>query len=191
MLTRIREKVSNYIVVIAKGFALAGFKPNHLTIASLLFSFLAFISLYRYSNIGLYILFALLSGLMDSVDGALARLMGKVSKRGAFLDSTLDRISDSLLIFPLIVLGYPIELIAYLLVVSLLISYVRARGEALGLKLEGVGLIERAERLLFLVVIAGVYLINPPISHALLYILAVLSTITLLQRIVFVLERLG
>ena len=147
LLTKLRKHLSSGIEVVAKVFVKIGFKPLYLTISSLIFSTLAFTALYYYKSIILYITLVLLSGFMDMVDGAVARLTKQVSRLGAFLDSTIDRFSDILIIYPLTILGFPVEQIVYLIVVSLMISYVRARGEALNLKIEGIGIIERAERI--------------------------------------------
>jgi len=141
--------------------------------------------------IALYAFSVLVSGALDALDGVLARITGKETKLGAFLDSTLDRVSDSLIIFPLVVLGYGYELVVMLLVVSLLTSYVRARSESLGLKLEGVGLIERAERVLALVIVVVMYTVNRYVSLAMLYILLALSTATLIHRAIYVVLRLS
>ncbi len=182
--------MSRYIMVSAKIFVELGVKPNYITIFSLLFAFLSFLSIYLYHNIILYVLFILLSGLMDILDGAVARLSGKVSKTGAFLDSTLDRISDALIIFPLFYLGFPVEWVVYLIVVSLLISYTRARGESLGFKMEGIGLIERAERILFIILIIISYMFNIMVSQIIFYLLMILSTITLIQRILYIIRKI-
>ena len=186
LLTRIRRRVSKVIEPIAVFIARSGVKPNYLTLTSLILSLLAFTSLYYLGMIHAYIVLVLFSGLMDVLDGAVARLTRQVSKFGAFLDSTLDRLSDYLIIYPLVKLGFSQELVVYLIIVSLLISYVRARGESLGLKIEGVGLIERAERLLLVLLVVLTYLINSFLSFLIFILLIVLSTITLIQRIWYV-----
>jgi len=186
LLTRIRGKVNSYVMKIAKIFAILGLRPIHLTILSLLFAFSAFLSAVLYNSKYLFLLFITLSGLMDMLDGALARALNKASKRGAFIDSTLDRISDFFIIYSLIYFDFEYSLVIYLLVVSFMISYVRARSESLGLSLEGVGIIERAERIIFILVIILVSSYNKILSLTLLYALLLLSTVTLLQRIFFV-----
>lgn len=191
MLTKLRARLAKYLECIAGLLAKIGFSPTHVTLLSLLFSFLAFIALYWYRMIALYAFSVLVSGALDALDGVLARITGKETKLGAFLDSTLDRVSDSLIIFPLVVLGYGYELVVMLLVVSLLTSYVRARSESLGLKLEGVGLIERAERVLALVIVVVMYTVNRYVSLAMLYILLALSTATLIHRAIYVVLRLS
>jgi len=161
-----------------------GVEPNYLTLSSLLFSTLAFLSMYMLLSIPLYVMFILLSGLMDLLDGMVARLSNKVSKLGSFLDSTLDRVSDVLIIYPLSILGFDKDYVILLIAISLLISYVRAKGESLNMVIEGVGLIERAERMIFIVLISILYMISITASLIAFYILIALSIITLLERIV-------
>jgi archaetidylinositol phosphate synthase len=85
------------------------------------------------------------------VDGAVARAAGKASKRGAFLDSTLDRVADAVIFVGILAGGYAPPLYVLLaLSLSLLVSYARARAESLGVGLAGVGVGERSERLLVL-----------------------------------------
>jgi phosphatidylglycerophosphate synthase len=137
-------------------------------------------------------LVAILAGVADSLDGAVAKARGISSPFGALLDSTLDRISDALLFAPIAWLyafppGAPasggswvaaLALIA--LVTSFLVSYVKARAEGLGLTCN-VGIVERAERLIL--VVAGLLFDLVPLMLA---ILVVLSIITFLQRLFYV-----
>ncbi len=95
------------------------------------------------------------SGFLDIVDGAVARATGRTSQTGAFLDSTLDRVSEVLIYLGILVGGLaspPLVLVA--LSLSLLVSYARAKGDALGVSLAGVGIGERSERLVVLIVAA-------------------------------------
>ena len=93
----------------------------------------------------------LVSGWFDIVDGAVARATGRVSARGAFVDSTLDRVAEVALFMGILLGGYANPTAVLLaLSFSLLVSYTRAKGDALGVKLAGVGIGERSERLLIL-----------------------------------------
>lgn len=95
----------------------------------------------------------LAAGWFDIVDGAVARVTARVSKRGAFLDSTLDRVAEFAIYFGILAGGLaPPLLVLTALSLSLLVSYTRAKGDALGVKLSGVGIGERSERLLVLAV---------------------------------------
>ncbi|CAN5303869.1 CDP-alcohol phosphatidyltransferase family protein [soil metagenome] len=127
----------------------------------------------------------------DLVDGHMARLSGSASKWGAFLDSTLDRVGDAA-IFGGLVLYYvgPGEsdrlaaLALYCLVMGSVTSYARARAESLGMEARG-GIAERADRLAAILVMTGLSdLFDLPVLLVLtLMVLAVASTITVLQRI--------
>ena len=133
---------------------------------------------------GLLFLFA---GLLDILDGSLARFSNKTTLFGAVLDSTFDRISEALLLFGLLILnlktGNSLEislLIFGTLVGSFLVSYVRARAEGLGIDCQ-VGLLTRAERVILLTL--GLVFNQVPIA---LIILIILSFYTLGQRLVYV-----
>jgi archaetidylinositol phosphate synthase len=95
----------------------------------------------------------LVAGFFDIVDGAVARVTGRTSRRGAFLDSTLDRVAE-MIVFTGILLGHHASAFFILLALSssLLVSYTRAKGDALGIALSGVGIGERSERLIIIAV---------------------------------------
>jgi archaetidylinositol phosphate synthase len=97
----------------------------------------------------------LVAGWFDIVDGAVARVTGRTSKRGAFLDSTLDRVAEVAVFAGILLGGYSSPILVLLaLSFSLLVSYTRAKGDALGVTLSGVGIGERSERLLILAVLS-------------------------------------
>lgn len=120
---------------------------------------------------------------LDSVDGALARLSGRASRVGALLDSTFDRVAEAVVLGALLYhqlgLGHREEsMLAFAaLAGSLLVSYVRARGEAEGVAVTG-GVLARTERVLLL----GAGLMTGWIRVA-LWLLAVLSLLTAAQRL--------
>lgn len=135
----------------------------------------------------------IIASFFDAMDGALARYTDRVTRFGAVLDSTLDRLSEAVLLIGILVLFardqsfVGILLVAITLVGSLLVSYIRARAEALDLKCE-VGLLTRPERVIILVL--GLWLSQ--IDYALiiaLAIIAVLSFITAGQRLVYVWQQ--
>jgi CDP-diacylglycerol--glycerol-3-phosphate 3-phosphatidyltransferase len=125
---------------------------------------------------------------VDALDGLLARTLGKQSRFGAFLDSTIDRVSDAALILGLT--AYYIQrgdflsvaLLLVALVASLMVSYVRARAEALGFACKG-GLLTRLERIVLIGLLSAVGL-PFVLPWALPGALAVLSIFTMVQRIV-------
>ncbi|MEZ0248751.1 MAG: CDP-alcohol phosphatidyltransferase family protein [Thermoproteus sp.] len=119
-------------------------------------------------------IFIALVGVLDVLDGAVARARGTAGRSGALLDSTLDRYTDALIL--LYFYGEAPPLLIYSsLIGTFLISYVRARAESLGLSMRGVGFMERGERViyLFLASLIGQYAFRPALVWA-LYIYAVL-----------------
>ena len=126
----------------------------------------------------------------DMLDGTLARIKGSSGAWGAFLDSTLDRIADAAVFAGLaayFVNGGNSRLMAgvatYCLVTGSLVSYAKARAQSLGVSCD-VGIAERTERLLIALVAAGLAGLGVPyVLPAGLWILAVLTTITLGQRV--------
>lgn len=136
----------------------------------------------------------LIAGFLDMLDGALARHTNQASRFGALLDSTLDRLSDGLLLLGILVLYLlreqsPIEafIVVLALISSLLVSYIRARAEALGLKCQ-VGLFTRAER----VTVLALGLLLSQIDYALitaLVIIVLFSFITAGQRLLYVWQQ--
>jgi len=128
----------------------------------------------------------LMSGLFDSLDGALARRIGVTSKFGAFLDSTLDRYSEAFVLLGLLIYtgdrGLVLEqrLVFATLVGSLLISYTRARAEGLGIDCK-VGLLTRLERFLILSFMLILQQVTPG-----LIVLATLTHVTVIQRVLHV-----
>lgn len=123
----------------------------------------------------------------DFIDGAMARAMGRATRFGALLDSSLDRYSEAVLLFGLLWF-YAMEqattqviLIFATVIGSLLVSYVRARAEGLGLDAE-VGIMRRTSRIMTL----SLGLILSPIEPALLvilWILAISTNLTALYRL--------
>lgn len=134
-------------------------------------------------------LLILLGGIFDMLDGIVARTNGKASSFGAFLDSTLDRYADSLIFCAVAVYFFQennllgVIFAIGTLVGALLISYVRARAEGLGIECH-VGLAERPER----IVILAIGCLTGWLIH-LLILLFILSHITAIQRIYHVYRK--
>jgi CDP-diacylglycerol--glycerol-3-phosphate 3-phosphatidyltransferase len=135
---------------------------------------------------------ATVAALADTLDGAVAKARGEVRQFGALLDSTADRLSDALFFVPVAWLygfGSPsgraaqqwvAALALATLVASFLVSYVRARAEGLGLECN-IGIAERAERLILMII---ALLLN--VVPVMLVILAALSIVTFIQRLLYV-----
>ncbi|MCS7114587.1 MAG: archaetidylinositol phosphate synthase [Nitrososphaerota archaeon] len=184
MLTKLKAKIQSAIKAQANATNKIGLTPNVVSAAGMA---LAVLSALAYSSGRGSLLWAvvllLLSGYCDMLDGALARLHRKETPFGGFLDSLLDRYADSA-VYAGIILGgfcaFPWGLAA--LTGSLLVSYTRARGEAAGVKMEGVGIAERAERIIIIAAasLIEIFLVNA--LEAAIIILAILTNLTVLQR---------
>jgi CDP-diacylglycerol--glycerol-3-phosphate 3-phosphatidyltransferase len=133
--------------------------------------------------------FAALVGLCDTLDGELARRLGKASTLGAFLDSTVDRLSESLVLVGLYWFYRDswFGLLAIVaLVFSLMVSYVRARAEGVGRECR-VGLFERPVRVIVLLV--GAFALGRAWMPVALGVIALGSLVTVVHRIVHVLRQ--
>ncbi|MCV7237128.1 CDP-alcohol phosphatidyltransferase family protein [Mycolicibacterium celeriflavum] len=182
------EKLSTPI---AKGALRAGFTPDSITILGTAGSVLGALTLYPIGQLWWGSVAVWFFVLADMLDGAMARQRGGGTRFGAVLDATCDRISDGAIFCGLLwwaAFGLRstslVVATAICLVTSQVISYIKARAEASGLSAEG-GLIERPERLIIVLVGAGlsglfglVWLL--PVA---MWTLAVTSLITLGQRV--------
>ena len=168
-------------------------KPNTLTWLALAISIIAAGTIAtNHLIIGGFLV--LLSGLFDIMDGAMARLTNQVTRFGALLDSTFDRISDAVLLLGLLVLylmsGGTIELVLIFLALvgSFLTSYVRARAEGIGINCP-VGLFTRTERV---IILALGLLLNPLCEFSILIallLIVVLGFVTVGQRLRYVWQQ--
>jgi archaetidylinositol phosphate synthase len=157
MLDRLRARLESNLRSVGKWFAHLESSPTAWTLVGLLMSVLAAVA---YSTSGLRGevvggVLVLVAGWFDIVDGAVARVTGRTSRQGAFLDSTLDRVAEVVVFAGILVGGYSLPILVLLaLSFSLLVSYTRAKGDALGVALSGVGIGERSERLLILAILS-------------------------------------
>ena len=177
---------------IVNGLAISRISPNALTFIGLLINIVAavFFGYARAENATRMFFYAGLviigAGLFDMVDGRVARQTNQVSVFGAFFDSVMDRYSDVALFFGLLVhyargqrLLY-VVLVAFVMTASLMVSYTRARAEAL-IGTCKVGFMERPERIVL--VIIGALFNRWGVMAPSLWVLALLSTITVIHRI--------
>ena len=187
MLTKLKKKVQNMLTLEAEAAHKIGLTPN---LVSLIGVVLALLSAFTYAvaeGQPLWLLLAtilfLASGFCDALDGVVARIYQQTSVFGGFLDSLLDRYADAAVYGGIIIGGLcdPIWGLAAL-VGSMMVSYSRARAEAAGIKMESVGLAERAERMLILSVASIVAIFWLPALNYGIILLAVLSNFTVLQR---------
>jgi archaetidylinositol phosphate synthase len=147
------------------------------------------IGLVRFNAIILGGIVLLISGFFDIVDGTVARVTKSSSREGSFLDSSLDKLSEVAVFLGLAIgdLAEPL-LCMIALSLSLIVSYIRARAESLGIELKGIGIGERAERLLILAIIGMI-----PISGAMQWavvIVSIIAGITIVQRMVATYKKL-
>ncbi len=181
MLNRLRPQLKLFIDPIAKRIKI---NPNILTIIGLVISLL---SAYMFARGDLLLgaVFILISGLADVIDGAVARNHATATPFGGILDSTADRFADAFILIGIIYGGSVNWLIGVLaLHASLSVSYVRARVEAEGIS-GSVGIAERAERLVILVIGAFLSVImgsNYFLAIAVILIM-ILGYFTVLQRV--------
>ncbi len=183
MLERFRPVLKIILEPIAKRINI---DPNIVTLCSPIIATISALS-FSYGNLIFGGIFIFLSGLLDVFDGAIARYHQKTSRFGAFLDSTMDRFSDAIIIIGLILGGYTTWIMGILAIhSSLTVSYVRASAESKGIPCN-VGIGERAVRLIILMIgaIMGTYIDRIYMSFAIL-ILVFISYITVVQRIYYV-----
>ena len=165
--------------------------PNQVTVLGLVLAVMVPIGFYVHPVWGL--LFMVLSGCADAMDGLVAKKQGTHSPFGAFLDSSFDRMSDFFYLFGFWVLCWPMEriiLISALIFLAFLftfmISYTKARVEGLGISCEK-GLMERGLRTVYLILWALALCIFPTVFNTLfwsgLILFCGLTLLTLIQRI--------
>ncbi len=177
---------------IVNGLALTRISPNVLTFVGLIINTGAAV-LFGFANENNYVRMFLYAGLViigagifDMVDGRVARQTDQVTIFGAFFDSVIDRYSDVVLFFGLLVFYargnrlFYVFLAAFVMITSLMVSYTRARAEALIGKCK-VGFMERPERIVL--IILGALCNRWSVMAPVLWVLAILSTITVIHRI--------
>jgi archaetidylinositol phosphate synthase len=200
LLTKLKKKVQDMLTSEAKAAHRIGLTPNIVSAIGLALAFLSAAAYALAQNQPLWILLAtillLASGFCDALDGVIARIYQQQSVFGGFLDSLLDRYADAAVYAGIIIGGLcdPIWGLAAL-AGSMLVSYSRARAEAAGIKMESVGVAERAERMIILAVasIAAIFwpqILNIGTLNIGIIVLAVLSNLTVLQRGVHVYNSL-
>jgi archaetidylinositol phosphate synthase len=197
MLTKLKEKVQQMLTTEAKAAHEIGLTPDAVSVIGIILAFLSALAYAEWQNRPVYLLIAtillLLSGFCDALDGVLARLYQQATTFGGFLDSLLDRYADAAVYVGIIVGGLCYALWGLVaLTGSLLVSYSRARAEAAGVKMESIGLAERAERIIILAIASLVAFFWQPETAitAGIILLAVLSNLTVLQRSVYAYKKL-
>lgn len=183
---------------IAAGLLRLGLSPDHVTMIGTTFVVLTALIAYPPGHLLAGTLVIAVFVFADSLDGTMARISGRSSDWGAFLDSTLDRISDAAIFAGLAMwfagrddpVGLGLTLAA--LVLGQLVSYTRARAEGLGAQ-AAVGIAERTERLIVVLVAAGVVGMGLPVAvlTVAMGLLAAASAVTVVQRMLVVRRQLA
>jgi len=159
---RVRYIFKPLVQLLAKGFSKLGMTPNMATMTMLLFSILSFLALVILSNLILFSILVFITGILDGIDGAIARLTHQSTKIGGFLDSSMDRISEFNIFIALLIFLWnetfwmiDMKLIVFLCFLgSIMISYTRTRAENFCVGDFNIGLMARSERLFYLVVVS-------------------------------------
>ena len=182
MLNNLRGILQPILEKIGKAFASTGLSPNFWTLIGLVFALASALVYGLGLEFGLIIggILLLVSGFFDMVDGKVERITGKISQKGSYLDSMFDKIAEVAIFLGLLVGGYAEPYLVMLAItLSLLVSYARAKSDVLNIKLQGVGIGERAERLLVIAIIGIIGYMEPAVI-----IVVVIAGITLVQRMI-------
>lgn len=188
MLKLLRPALGRVLTPIGKGVARTGLTPNAITVLGTAGVVAGGLILFPRGELFWGTIMITAFVLFDMLDGAVARITGKISKWGAFLDSTMDRVADAAVFSGLVfwltrddqrgLAGVAL----YCLVAGAVISYVKARAEGLGYTCD-VGFAERTERMIIVLVPAGLSGLGVPYVLAIgLWALAAASTVTVVQR---------
>jgi archaetidylinositol phosphate synthase len=201
----VKEQFKKAFAPIGRSLASSGVSPNVITMLGPLVAIAAAMTFVLHQ-----ILFAaflmLLAGFVDALDGAVARASGRTTAFGGVLDSICDRYADAILLFGLVWGGWCTPFWGVVaLVGSLLVSYARARAEAVGVSQLGIGIAERPERLIILIAATGFQAftfmgIFPPVPILFgitlwteygVILVAALTHITVIQRTIFAYRALA
>jgi len=190
VLTKLKQRVQSWLGSTAALFHRLGLTPNHVSVLGIVLALFSAVCYWQWKLNPILLVVApllmLVSGLFDALDGAIARIYEEATTFGGFFDSVLDRYADAVILSG-IILGGLTELHWGLITLmgSLLVSYARARAEAAGVKMESVGLAERAERIVIVVVASFVSYVWIDALNWSVIILAVLTNLTVVQRVLY------
>ncbi|MFD0732396.1 phosphatidylinositol phosphate synthase [Planotetraspora mira] len=194
MLSILRPAVTRIMTPLGRTLARLGISPDAITLVGTLGVVASALFFFPRGQLFLGTVVITVFVFADALDGVLARMTGKGSVWGAFLDSTLDRLADASVFSGLIlyfVLKDDPEIVLagvalFCLVAGALVSYAKARAEGLGMT-ANVGIAERTERLVVALVAAGLSGLGVPYILAIgLWLLAAASAFTVVQRMVHV-----
>ena len=185
--SRLRKFIDDKLLKpVALGAAYLGLRPNHITIIGFLLGFAAFY-FYAVAQLLLALAMIIVSGFMDALDGALARTMSLETRFGSVLDAVLDRYVEFMVMIGIAFGGY-VEWLYVVLAVfsSVMVSYTRARAESSGgLRSCSVGLFERQERLITVIIGTLASLFYSQALRIALIVIIIFSQITVVQRLYY------
>jgi len=187
LLTKLKEKVQDLLASEAEYAEKLGLTPNLVSFLGLVFALGSSLTYWVWPEQTVLRPLAptllILSGFCDALDGVMARTLGMKSTFGGFLDSLLDRYGEVFVLLGIIGGGLCNPSVGILAMAgSLLVSYSRARAEEEGVRMEGVGLFERSERILLIVVASFLNLIVPEALSWSVVVLAIATHLTVMQR---------
>ncbi len=195
MLAKLKKKIQEMLISEAERAHKLRLTPNMLSAAGIVLAFLSALLYAICQNRSLHLLLAtvllLASGFCDALDGVLARIYQQETSFGAFLDSLLDRYADAV-IYVSMIIGRLCDVLLGLIALtgSLLVSYSRARAEAAGIKMESIGIAERAERMIILAAASIMTIFWFQALDVGMILIAILSNLTVLQRGFYVYTKL-
>ncbi len=204
LLTKLKKQIQQMLASQANAAHKIGLTPNKISTIGFILALASAVTYGLASPHSLWLLilavvFLLASGFCDTLDGIVARTFGQTTVFGGFFDSVLDRYADAAVYTAIIISGLsnpawgstwgPFWGLAAL-AGSMLVSYTRARAEAVGIKMESVGIAERAERMLILAAVSIIGFFWLPTLGYGIALLAVLSNITVIQRAIHVYRTL-
>ena len=183
MLNNLRDTLRPILEKIGKRFTSTGLSPNFWTVVGLAFALISAIVYGLGIEFGLILggVLLLVSGFFDMVDGQVARATGQISKKGSYLDSMFDKIAEVAIFLGILIGGYAEPYLVLLAItLSLLVSYARAKSDSINIKLQGIGIGERAERLLVISIVGIIGFMD-----AAVVIVIIIAGVTLIQRMIF------
>ncbi|MBL7160548.1 MAG: CDP-alcohol phosphatidyltransferase family protein [Candidatus Aenigmarchaeota archaeon] len=190
-----KSKFSGFSERVGRVFSKVGLSPNQWTLFALVPTFIAVYFLINEAFL-LAAVFFIIASFVDIIDGSVARVSGKVSNLGAYLDTVIDRYVEGIIIFGLLfaslpalgLAGFSLPAAAWIVLYlfgAMMTTYSKAAAKEkglIGVELKG-GLLERAERLIILFIGILLGAVNPLYLSMVIALLAVLTNVSALQRI--------
>lgn len=189
VLNKWKKKIEKIFLPLGNLLSKLSISPNYYSAFGFLLAILSGYFIYN-AELLLGAFFLLASGAMDLLDGLVARVKGQVTQFGGVLDSVLDRYSDVIILSALILSNRTTVFWGLAaLIGSLMVSYTRARIEVTGVKMSGIGLLERPERTLLIIIglLFEHFAIFPAVNvlHYIIIFLAIVTQISVIQRLFY------